>query len=115
MADQKSNEKSPAVKAVGGDHDRVVMASRKPDGSPDQTPGFEYIGDKEAVLEATKEQLRQQAVSAVDTEIRGVSSDDASGTGEPDAYVAEIKAAHDKAAEAAEKAAEAEVNAHFDG
>lgn len=111
---------SPATKAVGGDHDRVVMASRKPDGTPDQTPDFTYIGDKETTLAATKEQLKQQAVSAVDVAERGVTSseaDDKSGlpaTGpQSDPSIGAMADKHDKAAKAAEKAAETEVDARF--
>lgn len=101
------------------DHDRVVMASRRADGTPDQTPDFEYIGPKDRVLAAAKQQLAEQAVSAVDVAIRGVSSDAANpgeeGSSAPDAAVQEIKDAHDKAAAAAHKRAEAEVNENHKG
>lgn len=113
---------SPAAAAVGGDHDRVVMASRKADGTPDQTPDFEYIGDKETTLRATKEQLTQQAVSAVDVAERGVTSSEAGGddksglpaTGpQSDPSIAALADKHDAAKSAAESAAESEVNARF--
>lgn len=111
---------TPATAAVGGDHDRVVMASRRPDGTPDQTPDFEYIGDKETTLKATKEQLTQQAVSSADVAARGVTS----GTGgdrdglpetgpQSDPSIAALAEKHEAAKSAAEKAAEAEVNARF--
>lgn len=112
---------SPAAAAVVGDHDRVVMASRKADGTPDQTPDFTYIGDKEVTLEATKKQLAEQAVSAADVAARGVTSDDdgadtsklpATGP-ESDPSIAELADAHKAAEKAGEKAAEREVNARF--
>ena len=53
-----------AVKG-SGDHDRVQMLSLRADGTPDQN-NPEIIGDKDVALEATKEQFRQQAVSAAD-------------------------------------------------
>lgn len=94
-----------------GDHDRVVIASRKPDGTPDQSPDFEFIGPKTFAVEASKEQMRQQAVSAVDTEIRGVESGGtAAASTKEDPTIAKLQQAHDTAASAAEKRAEAEVN-----
>lgn len=46
--------------------DRVVMASRTADGTPVQSEGFEFIGDKEFVQAAATEQLSQINVSAED-------------------------------------------------
>lgn len=46
--------------------DRVVMASRTADGTPVQSEGFEFVGDKEFVQAAATEQLSQIAVSAED-------------------------------------------------
>ena len=60
MARKKSPAETP--KPV----DRVVMASRTADGTPVQSEGFEYVGDKEFVQAATAEQLTQIAVSAED-------------------------------------------------
>lgn len=97
------------------DHDRVVMASRLPDGTPAQTPTFEYIGDKDVAIHAAKRQLSEQAVSAADVAIRGVTSADAIGPGEPDPAVQEIKDAHEAAAKAAESRAESEVNKNHAG
>lgn len=94
-----------------GDHDRVVMASRKADGSPDQTPDFTYIGDKQFSIDATTEQLKQQRVSAEDSRLRadlGLAS--APGDSSPDAAVQKLIDAHDKAAEGAASDAESEVN-----
>lgn len=123
MPDKETTAKepaSPASAAVGGDHDRVVMASRKADGTPDQTPDFEYIGDKETTLKATKTQLTEQAVSAADVAERGVTSGEAEddsglpGRGpQSDPSIAAIDDRHQKAAKAAEKAAESEVDARF--
>ena len=83
-----------------GDHDRVQMLSLHADGTPAQV-NPELIGDKDTTLAATKEQFRQQAVSAADVHARGESERDAG-------VLQEI---HDKAAEAAEAAAEKIVNA----
>lgn len=105
---------TPATKAFAdAPQDQVVMASRRADGTPDQTPGFAYIGDKEASIEATKAQLATSAVSAVDAaRQRDAAADKADSA--PDPIVAEDIEAKQKAAAAAEKAAEAEVNARFD-
>src|SRR5688500_9687322 len=81
---QKPADKPVATEAkplAVADHDRVVMASRLPDGSPHQTPDFEFIGDKEIVSDAAKRQLSEQAVSAVDVERRGVGAPPAEGEG----------------------------------
>lgn len=87
-----------------GDHDRVAMLSLHADGSHDQR-NPEIIGDKDAALEAAKEQFRQQAVSAADQKLRGVSSEDA---GEQD--VDKLTKAHEAAAKGAEAAATKAVN-----
>ena len=44
--------------------DRVQMASRRKDGTPDQTEGYEIIGDKATAAAATAEQLAQMAAAA---------------------------------------------------
>jgi hypothetical protein len=97
-----------------GDHDRVVMASRKPNGEPDQTSDFTFIGDKEFSKKATAEQLKQQAVSAEDTRLRGAVASGTTGSSEPDAPVQKLIDAHESAAKSAEKAANAEVDARFE-
>ncbi|MEU4348303.1 hypothetical protein [Streptomyces sp. NPDC023838] len=106
-------ENTPTPKAAQhGDHDRIVMASRRPDGSMDQI-NPEFIGDKDIAIAAAKEQLGQQAASAVDTAARGVSDgpvDEGTGSSEPDEAVAALKAAQDKAVTIAESRAEREVN-----
>lgn len=110
---------TPATGAIpgGGDHDRVVMASRKADGTPDQTPDFEYIGDKETAVSAAKTQLGQQAASAVDvaeaTTLSTAANVAAAEASEPDADIAKLKAKQEAAIAKAEKAAEAEVNARY--
>jgi len=102
-----------------GDHDRVVMASRRPDGTPAQTEDFEFIGPRDFAIKAAQEQRAQQAVSAVDVAIRGVTTsaqgEGNEGSSEPDPAVSEIKAAHDKAADAARKEAEKEVESRHAG
>lgn len=92
---------STGTKAATGDVDRVAMASRRPDGTPDQTPGFEYI-DKDFAAEATKRQLTEQAVSAADSKIRAEQTAPAEDDGK---VSAEQKALND-AGEHAKKAAE---------
>ena len=102
-------EKPDPAAATVGDHDRIVMASRRADGSMDQTRP-EFIGDPEVAVAAAKEQLGQQAASAVDVAARGVSSTpEGEGSSEPDPDVAALKAAQDKAIETAESQAEREV------
>ena len=113
--------------AEHGDHDRVSMLSLKPDGTPDQTPGVEIIGDEEFAREATREQFKQQAVSAAD-QFRAQSvpmmivDDGKGGTKEvpaseapQDPAIAERQAEHEALAEDAEKAADATVGALFEG
>lgn len=89
-----------------GDHDRVQMLSLRADGTPDQH-NPEIIGNKDVAIKAAKEQFAQQAVSAADL------SPTAGGTTVEDApQDPTIQAAveeHQKAADAAEKAAEATV------
>lgn len=96
--------------ATTGDHDRIVMASRRADGSMDQH-NPEFIGDREVAISAAKEQLGQQAASAVDVAARGVTStEDGAGSSAPDPDVQALKDAQDKAVSAAESQAEREVN-----
>lgn len=104
-------DKPTPAAAKQGDHDRIVMASRRPDGTPDQIAP-EYIGDKDVALAAAKEQLAVQAASAVDVAARGVSaSPEGDGvTAPPDPEIQALKDAQDKAVEAAEARAEREVN-----
>lgn len=102
-------DKPTPAAAEHGDHDRIVMASRKPDGSMDQIAP-EFIGDKETAKAAAREQLAVQAASAVDTAARGVTSGTgADGDSEPDAEVKALKEAQDKAVADAEAKADAEV------
>jgi hypothetical protein len=102
------NQPSQAA-AQHGDHDRIVMASRKADGSMDQIRP-EFIGDKETAKAAAREQLAVQAASAVDTAARGVTAGpDDGGDSEPDAEVKALKDAQDKAVANAEAKADAEV------
>jgi hypothetical protein len=100
---------TPANKVPGhGDHDRVQMLSLHADGTPAQIAP-ELIGDKDATLAATKEQFKQQAVSAKDVELRGAGDSDS----ERDEEV--LKKAHDAAAKAAEAAATKTVDALHKG
>ncbi|MEU0716835.1 hypothetical protein ABZ498_06590 [Streptomyces lavendulocolor] len=108
----------PTPKAAEhGDHDRIVMASRRPDGSMAQI-NPEFIGDKEVALAAAKEQLAVQAASAVDVAARGVTSgpaEDGTGSSEPDADIKALKDAQDAAVKDAEARAEREVNERHQG
>lgn len=89
------------------DVDRVAMASRTADGTPDQTPGFEYV-DPEVAVEATAAQLTEQRASALDEQHRAPAGEDPLDNKQ----VEQLADAQDKAAESARKDAEAEVNAH---
>ncbi|QHC16867.1 hypothetical protein GR131_16215 [Streptomyces sp. GF20] len=103
--------------AERGDHDRIVMASRRADGSMDQVDP-EFIGDKDVALAAAKEQLAVQATSAVDVAARGVTAGQGAGGAEsadPDPDIKALKDAQEKAAEAAEARAEAEVTDRHQG
>lgn len=112
---QDSTPKTANKAANGGDHDRVTMLSLKADGTPDQV-NPEIIGDKDAAIAATAEQFKQQAVSAADREVRGVSSDDAEGTSDTeDPTVAELKKAHESAAKGADSAAKSVVESLHKG
>ncbi|MFF9625442.1 hypothetical protein [Streptomyces griseosporeus] len=104
-------DKPDAAAARHGDHDRIVMASRRADGSMDQI-NPEFIGDKDTALAAAREQLAVQAVSAVDVAARGVTSgpaDDGTGSSEPDADVKALQDAQEQAKREAEAKAEREV------
>ena len=96
---------------IQADHDRVVMASRKPDGTPDQTPDFEFIGDPEMVLEANTEQLKVQAVSAADANARGQNDGSSDEEGPEDPTIAKLQDVHADAEKAAEAQAKTEVKA----
>lgn len=103
-------DKPTASAAKAGDHDRIVMASRRADGSMDQIAP-EFIGDKAVAVAAAKEQLGQQAASAVDVAARGVSSTpEGAAPSDPDPDVQALKDEQDKAIESAESQAEREVN-----
>lgn len=91
---------APAL-ADGGDHDRVVMLTLNADGTPKQDRP-ELIGDRDAALAATKHQFAEQAVSAVDTQLRGVSAD-AEGERDPDVLSQAHESARDSAHDRAEQ------------
>lgn len=107
-----------------GDHDRVAMLSLKADGTPDQH-NPEIIGDPKAATEAAKVQFAEQAVSARDVELRGVTSGAVTIIGKPDGQadeevpattgedpsIAKLTKAHEAAASAGEAAAEKAVKA----
>lgn len=111
MTDTKGNTAVPAH----GDVDRVQMMSLRADGTPDQTPGFEIIGDRETALTQSREQFAQQAVSAVDQRERGVSGDGGAVVEDApqDPTIEALKDQHDAAQDAAVKAADAAVDAAF--
>jgi hypothetical protein len=106
-----AQDSTPAVAnkaAKGGDHDKVTMLSLRADGTPDQV-NPEFIGDKDAAIAATTEQFKQQAVSAVDVEIRAKNAD-AEVSDKEDPSIAELQKAHEGAAKAAESDAKAAVD-----
>lgn len=111
MAEKNTTSTDTPVVSTA-DHDRVQMLSIAKDGTLDQSPGVEIIGDKDAAVEATKEQFRQIAVANVDAEKRadlGLAGTTDTAPG-PDAQIDKLRAEHDKAAAAAEKKAESVVN-----
>lgn len=111
MTEAKGNTAVPQH----GDHDRVAMLSLKADGTPDQHDP-EIIGDKDFALAATKEQFKQQAVSAVDAAQRpGGLPGGAETLERQDPEIEARKAAHDEAAAAAEAAAVSTVDELFVG
>lgn len=95
-------------------HDRVVMLSLKKDGEPDQV-NPEIIGDKEFAKSAARRQFAEQAVSAADDAERAANSAAAGGPGgervEQDPTIAARQKEHEKIAGAAEKRADAAVEA----
>ncbi|MEU7032728.1 hypothetical protein ABZ958_03455 [Streptomyces sp. NPDC046237] len=102
-------DKPTPAAAEQGDHDRIVMASRRADGSMDQIRP-EFIGDKDVAIAAAKQQLAEQAASAVDVAARGVStSPEGAEASKPDPDIAALKEAQDKAIATAEAKAEREV------
>lgn len=111
MAEAKGNTAVPQH----GVHDRVAMVSVRADGTLDQT-NPEIIGNKEFAEQATREQFRQQAVSAVDQQRAA----EAKGADLPDQTIedpeiAEARKAHEAAQASADKAADATVGALFKG
>ncbi len=99
-----------AAASIEHDHDRIVMPSRRADGTMDQFDP-EFIGDKDAAKRAARRQAEEQAASAVDVAERGVSTDDAAPADSPqDPTIERIAKAQTAAADKAGKAAEAEVD-----
>ncbi|MFF9898497.1 hypothetical protein [Streptomyces longispororuber] len=111
-------QETPTPRAAEhGDHDRIVMASRRADGSMDQIDP-EFIGDKDVAIAAAKEQLATQAASAVDVAARGVSDrqgEDGTGAAEPDPDVKALKDAQEAAVKRAQAQAEREVRDRHQG
>lgn len=97
--DTKPAPSSTTESNVSGVEDRVVMASRHPDGTPAQSDGFEFIGDKDAVLAGAVHQLRSVEYAKLQTTV------DDPPTVED----------NEKAAERGEKRAVAEVNERHPG
>lgn len=92
--------------------DRVAMASRQKDGTPDQTEGYEIVGDKETAIAATAEQLGQMAVSAADQANPPPSGNPDEVAG-PNAEEQKRIDEHQALLDAAQSEAEAEVAARF--
>ena len=113
MADKTTD--TPVVKQA--DHDRVQMLSIAKDGTLDQSPDVEIIGDKDAAIDAAKEQFRQIAVAAVDAEKRpalGLAGTQDTGD-TSDKAIDALRKEHEKAEAAADKKAEALVNSLHKG
>lgn len=122
MAEASTTPKEKNPVPHGGDHDRVAMLSVKADGTLDQH-NPELIGDAEFAEAATKRQFSEQAVSAVDVAERGAAAGPVTIVGKPDGEedelvplrtdddpsVEALRAKHDKASDAGEKAAESVV------
>lgn len=109
MAEAKSGEGNTAMPSPeNGAHDRVTMLSLRADGIPDQTAP-EIIGPREFAEAATRQQFREQAVSAVDERERGVTSGGDVEQLEQDPTIAALKEKHEAAEEAAFSAADATV------
>ncbi len=99
-----------AAASIEHDHDRIVMPSRRADGTMDQFDP-EFIGDKDAAKRAARRQSEEQAASAVDVAERGVSTDDTASADSPqDPTIERIAKAQTAAADKAGKAVEAEVD-----
>lgn len=90
--------------------DRVQMASRKKDGTPDQTEGYELIGDKETTVEATAQQLAQMKAAAQAPATDEGESDEVPG---PSPEEQKRVDANKALLETARSEAEAEVSARF--
>jgi hypothetical protein len=88
------------------------MLSLRADGTPDQVDP-EMIGDPNAAREATAEQFRQQAVSAVDQAERGVVAPITGDPVEQDPEIARLKGKHEETEESATGAALRTVDALF--
>jgi hypothetical protein len=120
-ADKITPVAPPKAAPTAADHDRIVMASRAPDGTPAQFDP-EFIGPKDVVEEAAATQLTQQKVSAVDQAARGVTetpgvlaSDQQQGSSEPDPVVSKLIKAHETAEKDAKKQAKSEVDSLHKG
>lgn len=59
----------PSGPSVSGVEDRVVMASRHPDGTPAQSAGFEFVGDRDAVLAGAEHQLQSVEFAKLQTTV----------------------------------------------
>lgn len=94
MADNKEAPKQDAHV------DEVLAVSRHSDGTPAQTPGFKSI-DPEFTARISEQQLREQAVSAVDDRIRRERLKVEAPEVVHDPATKELKAAHDAAAKSA--------------
>lgn len=114
MAEAKKTSAAGNSAVPHGDHDRVAMLSLNADGTPNQH-NPEIIGDREFALDATREQFRQQAVSAVDQAERSASTGTGAEIVGQDPAIAELQAKHEAAEAAADKAADKTVEALFTG
>jgi hypothetical protein len=113
MTTDDKTEKANTAIPTEAVHDRIQMASVNADGTLDQTNPV-FIGDKETALAATKEQFKQQAVSAAD-EKNAVSGGTTVEDAPQDPAIEARQKEHEKVAAAAEKAATKVVNDLHEG
>lgn len=106
--EQQSAVTEGAKAAANGPVDHVLAVSRHADGTPAQTPGFKSVAP-DATADISKNQLREQAVSTVDYEIRSrLAAGGEAGGPVDDPLTKSIRDAQENAAGAAEKRAASE-------
>jgi hypothetical protein len=93
--------------------DRVQTVSRRKDGTPDQTDGFEIIGDRDTAVEANARQLGEMLVSAADEKRAAEAAATAAAAAGPSPEDQARIDEHEALLEQGRTMAEAEVDAHL--